>query len=466
MRTHSIVRTGRFLAAAVLLLSSAQALDSNAKLDAIGTLPGHARSEARGISADGSVVVGRSASGVNSGIFPLEDPAQRAFSWSPDTGIRPLPGLTPQEGRSVATGVSADGATLVGTSVDASGVSLPVRWTSGRAEPLVLPPGDVHSGGASAVSGDGNTVLGYVGVPQPNGSERSVYVRWRNGTPSMDLGEQFGFSPQSQTSVSYDGSVTAVSSVSDRLFRWQREVGAVQLRVAPISLEALIAECDCRPVLGGLGLTGDGLRIVGSIGRIGREARILDWIGFGDGNLRSMNTVSNAPLSRLVASQTGVLCAGMENRFSLEPNPDIGRVLVPYGSLPLLPLLAAQGADVQAFASLTNVTAISPDGQWIVGSGASSSSGQPEAFRAKLVLHAEGEVQLATETVSSGDGTVMHRLRWPVRDLKVVVESCAALNPQVPWMGETGNPRIEGPSLALDVPQTTEARYFRIRRVE
>ncbi|MFO1458737.1 MAG: hypothetical protein U1G08_04960 [Verrucomicrobiota bacterium] len=466
MGTHSAGFFGSRFLPAVLLVSSAHALNSDARLDALGTLPGQARSEARGVSADGAMVVGRSASGERPGIFPPEDPSQRAFSWSPETGIRPLPGLAPVETLSVATGVSADGSTLVGTSVDAVGVPLPVRWILGRVEPLALPPGDVHSGGASVVSGDGNTVLGYVGVPQPNGSERSVYVRWRNGTPSMDLGEQFGFTPQSQTSVSYDGSVTAVSWSSDRLIRWQREVGAVQLRIAPISLEALIAECDCRPALGGLGLTGDGRRILGSVGRIGREAQLLEWIGFGDGTLRSMTVVSNVPLSRLVASQTGALCAGMENRFSLEPNPGIGRVLAPYGSLPLLPLLAAQGADVQAFSSLTNVTAISPDGQWIVGSGSSAASGQPGAFRAKLVLHAEGDVQLTTETVASEDGTVVHRLRWPVRDLKVVVESCAALNPQVPWMEETGNPRIEGSSLALDAAQSTQTRYFRLRRVE
>ncbi|MBL9176114.1 MAG: hypothetical protein JNL10_21405, partial [Verrucomicrobiales bacterium] len=62
--------------------------------------------------------------------------------------------------------------------MDASGVPLPVRWVSGRVESLVLPPGDAHSGGALGISGDGNTVLGYAGVPQPNGSEKLVYVRW------------------------------------------------------------------------------------------------------------------------------------------------------------------------------------------------------------------------------------------------------------------------------------------------
>ncbi|MBL9173512.1 MAG: hypothetical protein JNL10_08265 [Verrucomicrobiales bacterium] len=435
-------------------------------MDSLGALPGHARSEARGVSADGSVVVGRSAVGERPGIFPPGDPSQRAFSWSPDTGTRPLVGLVSPEGWSAATGVSADGATMVGNSLDASGVPLPVRWVSGRVESLVLPPGDAHSGGALGISGDGNTVLGYAGVPQPNGSEKLVYVRWRLGVPSMDLGDQFGLSAQSQTSVSDDGTVTAVSTSRDRLVRWQMGVGAVPLRIAPSWLEALRAECECPTFLGGLGLTGDGLRIVGSTWQPGRPGRLLDWVGFRDGNVRSMTSVSNPPLSRVVASRTGMLCAGMEGRFTLEPNPDIGRVLVPYGSLPLLPLLAAQGADVGAFASLTNVTAISPDGQWIVGSGKSSTSGQPEAFRAKLVLHAAGEVQLATESVEVENGIRVHRLRWPVRDLKVVVESCAALNPSVPWVAEAGDPRIEEHSLVLDLPQSTEQRYFRLRRVD
>ena len=170
-------------------------------------------------------------------------------------------------------------------------------------------------------------MLGYVGVPQPNGSGKIGGVRWRMEHRQWIWG----------------GAVWVHAAVPNfGLLRWlgdrrvmvvrsthpvAEEVGAVQLRIAPISLEALIAECDCRPALGGLGLTGDGRRILGSVGQIGREAQLLEWIGFGDGTLRSMTVVSNVPLSRLVASQTGALCAGMENRFSLEPNPGIGRVL-------------------------------------------------------------------------------------------------------------------------------------------
>lgn len=193
---------------------------------------------------------------------------------------------------------------------------------------------------------------------------------------------------------------------------------------------------------------------------------MIEWQGFADGAIQSVTTISNRPLGRIVATQTGMLNAGTEDTpFNEQPPPRGAVVLTPYGTLYLQPLLVAQGAGMATFSSLTNITAISPDGQWIVGSGTSSSSGQPDGFRARLVLHAEGEPDLVTESVVSSNGVNLDRLRWSVRDLLVVVESRPALNPAVPWMAEVGVPRVEDSSIVLDLQRTTEQRYFRIRRV-
>jgi uncharacterized membrane protein len=86
----------------------------------LGDLPGGPLdlSVANGVSADGSVVVGR--------VSPLT--GSNAFVWSAATGMRNLQGLVISQGAALtgwgltqATGVSADGLTIVGFGANPSG---------------------------------------------------------------------------------------------------------------------------------------------------------------------------------------------------------------------------------------------------------------------------------------------------------------------------------------------------------
>jgi probable HAF family extracellular repeat protein len=110
---------------------------------------GNCRSEAKGVSADGSVIVG----------YMTIDNREDAFRWTLATGMQSLGDM----GRnSEATDVSADGSVIVGragTFVDRGGVEA-FRWVNNVAVSLGdLPGGDNYSF-AQGVSADGSVVVG------------------------------------------------------------------------------------------------------------------------------------------------------------------------------------------------------------------------------------------------------------------------------------------------------------------
>jgi probable HAF family extracellular repeat protein len=86
----------------------------------LGTLPGGYESEAYGVSADGSVVVGwaRNAAG-----------QWRAFRWTASGGMQDLGTLGGLE--SWANGVSADGSVVVGWDRNAARFYRAFRWQNG-----------------------------------------------------------------------------------------------------------------------------------------------------------------------------------------------------------------------------------------------------------------------------------------------------------------------------------------------
>jgi probable HAF family extracellular repeat protein len=121
----------------------------------IGTLGGF-ESEAFAVSADGSVVIGRSTNASNS---------RRAFRWTAAGGMQDLGTLGGIE--SAAYDVSADGSVIVGDSSDATGATRAFRWTAagGMKSLSSLYAGSLGSGSylvyANAVSADGLHVVGY-----------------------------------------------------------------------------------------------------------------------------------------------------------------------------------------------------------------------------------------------------------------------------------------------------------------
>ncbi|MCG3121873.1 MAG: hypothetical protein GIKADHBN_00245 [Phycisphaerales bacterium] len=138
----------------------------------LGTSPcGYIESVPRGINSDGSVVVGD---------FSFHGPA---FRWTAAAGMHEL-GTLPGHTRSAATGVSYDGTTVVGVSstlflIQARGF----RWTE-SAGMVELPPltGATHSSAVST-SSDGSRALGLSGT----NTLMSNVVLWEGTTP-VDLG--------------------------------------------------------------------------------------------------------------------------------------------------------------------------------------------------------------------------------------------------------------------------------------
>jgi probable HAF family extracellular repeat protein len=164
----------------------------------LGTLPGGTASSASGVSADGSVVVGRSLASSweafrwtsASGLVPIGDLPGGGVSSSAsdvsadgmvvvgesDSEIAPREGFrwTPQTGMqgigawNIATAVSDDGAVVVGY-ID-SGIQV-FRWTAGDGAATLNP-----CGAASSVSADGAIVVGSADVDATNAAECNAPV--------------------------------------------------------------------------------------------------------------------------------------------------------------------------------------------------------------------------------------------------------------------------------------------------
>jgi probable HAF family extracellular repeat protein len=212
--------------------------------EGLGLLGAGSHSWAYAASEDGSVIVGEAASA-----------SERAFRWTAATGMTGL-GV----GSQYANAVSANGQFIVGkisTSVDAA-----VRWTNGSAAPQILGwlP-DCNLANAAGVSGDGNVVVGWCikgNVPATQA------FRW---TPAGISG--LGFLPGAGHSwaraVSSDGLVTVGESGNDagsggnEAFRWTSAAGMVGLGDLPggeFSSDARAVSADGNVVVGRSSVTG------------------------------------------------------------------------------------------------------------------------------------------------------------------------------------------------------------------
>jgi probable HAF family extracellular repeat protein len=176
-------------------------------LGTLGTPWPQARSNARACSGDGSVVVGES-SGLS---------GDRAFRWTPAGGMVDLGTLGGTN--SSATGTSFDGGVVVGVSETPTGTSA-FRWTATTGMQRLSPDLGSYSR-ANACSSDGAVVVGSTNWNVPT---RDRAVRWTTPSGMQQLGVLSGDVESVAVAVSGDGSIVVGNSTDaagrSRAFRW------------------------------------------------------------------------------------------------------------------------------------------------------------------------------------------------------------------------------------------------------
>ncbi len=225
MRGTSVQSRGRILRQRINWISFVSVLSVGlgtlASLNAqsltwLGALGG-TQSEAFGVSADGTVVVGTYLSA--SGVF-------RAFRWTLEEGMQDL-GTLPDDATSAAYGVSADGTVVVGEAQNASGEYRAFRWVQGQGmQDLGTLGGDYSD--AFGVSSDGRVVVGY----SENASNQYRAFRWTLEEGMQDLGTLPDYESSEAYGVSADGTVVvgrAYYSGYSRAFRWVQGQGMEDL---------------------------------------------------------------------------------------------------------------------------------------------------------------------------------------------------------------------------------------------
>ena len=198
-----------------------------ASFQGLGYLPGgSASSYASGVSADGSVVVGSSQSANG----------QEAFRWTQATGMVGLGDLPGGQFRSEVSEVSGDGSVVVGYGLTDNVYFEPFRWTQATG---ILGLGDFPGGDfdsfTSGVSFDGSIIVGFSNTT--NGTQA---FRWTQATGMVGLGDLPGgiFGSFAQ-GVSFDGSTVVGASSSANsgpdyeAFRWTQATGMVGLGDLP-----------------------------------------------------------------------------------------------------------------------------------------------------------------------------------------------------------------------------------------
>lgn len=182
------------------------------------------RNYARGVSADGNVVVGTSEIGT------LTDAFGQAFRWTPQTGMQGLGFLRPGSSYSKAYGVSQDGTAIVGYSRSAGIGERTEAYVWRQETGMVALPGiSTHPNAyaaAYAVNRDGTVAVGYSSSDEVNFNPRAV--RWINGVP-----QNLGVVPGTVRSLAYavngDGSVVggtgALATGGPQAFIWTEADG-------------------------------------------------------------------------------------------------------------------------------------------------------------------------------------------------------------------------------------------------
>jgi probable HAF family extracellular repeat protein len=335
----------------------------------LGDLSGGAvSSTAHGVSADGSTVVGESEGAKGT----------EAFRWTVADGIVGL-GFLPGGAGSVARAASADGSLIVGSAEGPLGTDA-VLWIDDAVEPIDRSDGaGVLESHATAVSSDGNAIAGYR-VGGEAGAERAWLLGPGDAKP-LELPDPDGQGLASRAlGISDDGGTVAGWRTFDTAGVTRREAMLWVAR-APVGLGDLIAghemiEPGSDSV--GLGLSGDGLTLVGSAGERGHafslSAQRFACLERQDG--LCFKNFGSATLA-LDASRDGSVIVG-----SVTPPFDAAMLAVGDRFDNLQALLEQQFGLAVGW-TLGEATGVSADGTTLVGNGVNP-SGEREAWIVRI----------------------------------------------------------------------------------
>jgi probable HAF family extracellular repeat protein len=248
------------VAVCALAIACGPSVAAAASFRGLGHLPGSNYTVARGVSNDGSVIVGSARSGSQN---------YEAFRWTNTDGMQGL-GFLPNHRGSYAYGVSGDGSTIIGGSFINSDASQPFRWTTAEGmqrlagfSAQIFSDAEVTWGGGIAISADGSTIVSASGP---------IAFRWTSTRELERVRFPSGVTVSSANAFSADGSVFvgSYSSSVNGAFRWTSDGGFQDLGIsaAEFNPSAFAASTDGSVIVGSNGAyafrwTAEGTQILG-----------------------------------------------------------------------------------------------------------------------------------------------------------------------------------------------------------
>ncbi len=317
-----------------------------ASIQSLGDFPNGYWSRAFALSADGATVAGSSY---------WFDGTRHAFRWTRADGLIDLGSIADSPDNAAMT-LSADGAVTAGFSGTEG-----YRWTVAGGFQNLGHLGSNLLATPLASSATGNTIVGYDG---------STPFRWTSASGMTALATLPGSANGAASAITPSGSFIA-GSLGLQLVRWD---GSVPSALAGFPSDLYVAAST---------ISSEGNVIGGRILRAGANSTdALCWIeGVG------ARLLPDLPGGDDNASVQGVTSDGLTGvGFGSEiPFWTTATIWSAAGGLQrLADVLAAQGVDLSYWDSLDEAYAISPDGRFIAGSGTVAATFLQEAFIAEI----------------------------------------------------------------------------------
>jgi len=283
----------------------------------------------------------------------------RAFRWTANTGMQSL-GILATSGESFGSAISQDGGVIVGSSDAANWMRIAFRWTAANGMQPVF-SNNMYSSSAVDVSANGDRIVVNLRRPQGNSFVDFVVFVTPNGIIQLDppVGSAISASACSANGGAIVGSMTIypAPNVTQRAFRWTAQTGIQNLGALT---NATFANSYARCV------SADGSIVYG----ISEQGSGGNWVMF------------------RWTPETGMVSTGVA-MLPADTTADGSVVVGGLGSLGAVRWTQANGIEDlnQTYAALirpgwklTGAAAISSDGRYIVGVGASLDDETREAF--------------------------------------------------------------------------------------